>query len=99
MLKMLTLHCYTGFSPKMHGLMDALKNASSVVDQGTAILLCCSSFSVVSTVEAYTTFLGVLKENNQGDEGLMNSLARLLLPAFLSIAHCRLSQGNFWWCY
>jgi hypothetical protein len=38
MLKLLTLHCHTGFSLKMHGLMDALKNVSNVVDQGTAIL-------------------------------------------------------------
>jgi hypothetical protein len=38
MLKMLALNCHTSFSPMMCGLMDALKNARSVANQGTAIL-------------------------------------------------------------
>jgi hypothetical protein len=36
---MLTLHCHTGFSLEMQGFMDALKNASSVVEQGAANVL------------------------------------------------------------
>jgi hypothetical protein len=29
MFKMMTLHCHTSFGPRIHGLMDALDNASS----------------------------------------------------------------------
>jgi hypothetical protein len=67
----------------MHGLTDALKNARGVVDLGATIL----------NVLKLTHFLDVPKENNQGDSGLVNNLARILVPAFVSIAQCITSGG------
>jgi hypothetical protein len=61
---------------------------------------CCrpsySHSSAVSTTEAYTNFLNVPKGNNEGDSGLLNNLARILVLAFLPITQCRQSHVDFW---
>jgi hypothetical protein len=54
MLKLLALHCQTGFGPTMHGSTDALKNTRSVAGQGTAIRNVLQQFLTVSTPQAYT---------------------------------------------
>jgi hypothetical protein len=49
--------------------------------------MCCSTSFVVFIAEA------VLRGNNEGDLCLVNDLARMLVPAFLSIAPCGQHEG------
>jgi hypothetical protein len=88
MLKMFILHHHTSFSLTKHGLTDTLKNARGVADFSTIV------WSMLNLMH----FLDVPKENNHGELGLVNNLARILITAFLSNAPYSQFQGNFWWC-
>jgi hypothetical protein len=57
---------------------------------------CCSHSSAIlyPPLKRIPNFLHVPKRKNQGDSGLMNDLARIPVPAALSIAQCRQSQGT-----
>jgi hypothetical protein len=85
--------------PPLHGLTGELKSDTSVASWFIAILNVLQQFSAVSTAGAYTTLsrCPCPPRNNYGDSGLVNDLVTILLPDFLSVAECRLSQGNFCW--
>jgi hypothetical protein len=93
MLKMMILHCNKSFGLTMHGLMDAMKNARSTVDQGTAILSTLHSSSAVSTAEAYTrSFRHPTNKINLGSSGLMKDVAKIFGP---SLHPLWAAQNNF----
>jgi hypothetical protein len=80
----------------MHGLTYTLKNADwcrlrkSHFESATAVPL---QYPLSKHIP---NFSDVHKGKYQGDSGLVNNLARILAPAFLSITQFRQSQGNFW---
>jgi hypothetical protein len=72
----------------MNGLTDKLKNTTSDVD------LPYSHFEYAVTI-LLQCFLDVPKGKIQGDSSLVNDVAKIFVPAFISTVQCMQSQGNF----
>jgi hypothetical protein len=97
---MLALHCHASSYTTMLGFTEALKNVSSLSYRDAAIWTPSSISCAVTKLKRTHFFIVFLlrysRKKNQGDSGLVDDLARIQVPAFLSISQCRESQVNFW---
>lgn len=97
MLKMLVLHCHTSFGVTIHGLMDALKNAKCVVNQGTTTLNLLQQFLCIIHCWSVCQFFFMSPKEEIKRFTIGKWLGQDSGPYYsISTAPCRQFQGNLW---
>jgi hypothetical protein len=75
--------------------MDPMKNVSSIVGQDTVVFFTHQNSTAVSTAAAHTrSFRQLTKKINNRNSGLVNDVAKILVPLFIHYMQLKIISGG-----